>query len=559
MKITTFITICFISICIISCNHKDVITSSSDEFPTLILRLSSENTESDEQWAATFKAIKDNPGCCDEVWFSSGLGVRPLDWHRDNARRMASATKELNELGIKGSVQLQSTIGHGDHFGYGREYCFSEKKWTGWTGSTGVEAKFCNCPSQQDYIAYMKNVAKIYAEEIKPYSMWIDDDLRFENHSPATNGSKIGCWCNNCISEFNRENNSNWTRETLNAAIEKDEQLALSWRKFSTATLAHLAEEIAISIKEVSPNTCLGFQHTYWEGLKDYISSILKTLNKVSKKPVSYRPGGGDYYDMNDACGQICKSMEAADFRRIMGNPDFVGAWVPEIESWPRVYGGRTGQGVLVEAFTAIAYGMDGVSYFTISSGVEDDELYSRYMLRPIGLAAPVLHKYRDENKGTKCIGYSINGNRGIQLETARLGIPIVKGMSDTLACLKKEDVSINVFDVPFREVQALRNKIDQQYHCPVFCCSPYLGLIIPRIDTDGKVKTIGLLNPRIDSQYDIRIRIDNDSINGNSVFWYEMKKAPIELPITNDGNYSYVDIPEISAWNGGFLLFACQ
>ena len=107
-------------------------------------------------------------------------------------------------------------LGHGDGLSL-TEDC-SAKKWTGWTGSTGVEAKACNCPRQSGFLEYVRAVARLYAE-FKPAYVWIDDDLRFDNHAPATTGSRPGCWCERCIADFNAATGGKWTRTSLNAAV----------------------------------------------------------------------------------------------------------------------------------------------------------------------------------------------------------------------------------------------------------------------------------------------------------------------------------------------------
>ena len=46
--------------------------------PVLQLRLRAPDITSDEAWNATREMIAANPGCCDEVWLSTGIGVPPV-------------------------------------------------------------------------------------------------------------------------------------------------------------------------------------------------------------------------------------------------------------------------------------------------------------------------------------------------------------------------------------------------------------------------------------------------------------------------------------------------
>ena len=75
-----------------------------------MLRLSPGNTETDARWEETLDIIKRAPGCCDDVWFSTGTGVPHLSWRRERAARIARASSELRAVGIGASLQVQATI-----------------------------------------------------------------------------------------------------------------------------------------------------------------------------------------------------------------------------------------------------------------------------------------------------------------------------------------------------------------------------------------------------------------------------------------------------------------
>ena len=52
------------------------------EPPLMMVRLRALHTASDGQWAKTFKALSENRGACDEVWFSTGIGFPKIEWHK---------------------------------------------------------------------------------------------------------------------------------------------------------------------------------------------------------------------------------------------------------------------------------------------------------------------------------------------------------------------------------------------------------------------------------------------------------------------------------------------
>jgi len=87
MKMKCFSLIAIVSAVIMSasCNGGCKCGCCSDEEPVMLLRLRQTSSESDERWNDTFQAIKENPGCCDEVWFATGVFIPPLDLHREHA------------------------------------------------------------------------------------------------------------------------------------------------------------------------------------------------------------------------------------------------------------------------------------------------------------------------------------------------------------------------------------------------------------------------------------------------------------------------------------------
>ena len=90
-RLTIFLILCLI----VSCQAGTEVQS-----PMMMLRLRPTNTDTDEAWNETYKIIKENPGCCDEVWFSTGMGFLPQEWHKDKVARISRAMTQLTEIGI---------------------------------------------------------------------------------------------------------------------------------------------------------------------------------------------------------------------------------------------------------------------------------------------------------------------------------------------------------------------------------------------------------------------------------------------------------------------------
>ena len=514
------------------------------------------NTCTEEGWKALLSEIKNNPDCCDEVWFSTGINVPSMDVHQKHAERLAQAKKDLAKLGIDASVQVQMTIGHGSATEDPAEW--TAKTWTGWTGSTGVEHPYCNCPRQPEFLEYLRGMVSIYAG-IKPRTMWIDDDLRYDNHYPASKGSRIGCWCEKCISDFSVQEGRTWTRESLDGAMAADPALEQRWKEFSLSSLVHIARIVAEETKAVSPGTRMGYQKTF--SMKDttVVRTILQTLHQVSGEKVSYRPGGGAYYDKLHPADQIIKSMDAARYMSILGCDAIIGSWCPEIETYPRHYGSRTGQSVLLEAFAALAFGADAISMFVLDNGEESPEVQSRYMLHPLAEGAPVLKEYASANAGTRAAGFTTGTGNSELFTLAMTGIPVLPGDGIQLLRLQAEDYKdVDIYTQTSSELQAFRNRLNEQAPAPAVCDSPFIGMLIPRVDAEGAIRTIGVINCRIDAQEQIRILLPSLPGGTKTVSWRELRCKPVKLRLRlNEKGIPYVEIPRISAWNAGFLLIA--
>lgn len=553
MKFIRFLISFPMAICVaigfVSCTSQ---TGEAGQNPVMMLRLRPTNTDTDQAWEDTYRIIKENPGCCDQVWFSTGMGYLPEQWHADKVERMAKAMSQLESIGVGSALQFQMTIGHGDKFGVGNEELFVEKTWTGWTGSTGVESKFCSCPRHPEFIEHIRMIARTYAS-LKPSYIWVDDDLRYDNHKPATLDSHIGCWCDGCISDFNVKTSGNWTRKLLSVALDNDKELYNQWHSFCVESLCDIAAVISEEVHAVSPETKMAFQSKKEDFVVSHVSEILSVMHEKTGLPVGYRPGTGPRFDTESPSGQIVKSMQSARFIKLIGNPSYVDVWCPEIETWPRVYGSRTAQGVLIEGFTALAYGLNSVSMFIMAADQEEASLYSRSLLRPIAEGSEVIRKYARLNENTRVVGFQSEGTCDELYGFARTGVPVLPGEGLSLGNVSKE--MMQGVDIPKQlstHIQALRDSLSP--NSPVVCCSPFVGLLIPRVDEAGVLKTLGIVNTRIDVQESIRVRINGLPSSAKHVFWNELKKKPMKLRLERTDDGVYVVVPKIAPWSAGYI-----
>ena len=530
------------------------------EYPLMMLRFTASQTADDARWATTLAALKANRGACDEVWFSTDVGIPAMEWHREHSARLVRYAAQCREAGIVPSLQIQATIGHSDG-----EYATAlggtgGKSWCGFTGRNGVECRYCSCPRQEGFVAYMREMSRLYAA-FKPGSIWIDDDLRIRSHMPALpwQFGTVGCWCNTCIAAFNAETGGKWTRETLSAAMGQNGPLFERWRAFSIESIAAVARAIAESVHEVSPKTRLAYQFAF-DNDNVHLAPVFKAMYEATGLPVGARTGGGRYYDSNPN-DQILKCLDSMRSRRALDDLKWIGPWCPEVETWPRAFSARTAQGLLNEVFASLALGMDSVSMFIMDTAKEETSWYSDALLKPLSDERAFFDRYLKHNAGTVPAGMAdetgsrSEWERGNVYRFALLGVPVITGPGKAYGKVAKSDLVTDTSRLSSSDLLALRRKMDMRSEgkLPVLVETPSIGIVVPRVASDGTLKSVAMLNARIDRQEPVRLRLRGVPPESVAV-WHEMRGKSVGLPVSFEGADCLVEIPRLSAWNWGWL-----
>ena len=538
------------------------------ELPALFqIRLRAPHTAGDGQWAATFRALSENRGACDEVWFSTGIAFPPMAWHREHAARLARYAEQCRAAGIAPSLQFQATLGHGDAFG-GAPGEMAGRTWRGFTGPSGVECAACNCPRDPAFLAYVREVARLYAAAIRPAWLWIDDDLRVHNHRPAVSKDEIGCWCPTCRAAFAARHEMTGETDPRNdGALRANDggvlrQMtndggvdAADWERFSFSSIAAVAGAIAGEAHAVSPETRFGYQHGAWPN--DSQLAVFRALREAGGgRSVGSRPGGGHYYDL-DPNDPIKKALAAARQRRVLGDPPWIDAWLPEIETFPRAFASRTARGILLEALASLAYGMNGLSALVMDTRAETDAWYSENLLAPVAAERELLERYRDANRDTVPAGLDVPPALPLDGVYAYglAGVPVVPGTGRTFGVLTADDAAIRLSFCSSQDLLRLRAEADDraEHRLPVLVEAPSVGLVVPRVAPDGALRTVMLLNPRIETQKPLPLRL-RSHIAGGTAVWRAFGEKPVTLHLRRDGADALVVLPALSPWSAGWL-----
>ena len=424
------------------------VAAASDGIPFSAIRLRKPHTDREDVWQGLLAQFAKHRAGVDEVWFSTGINFPKMEEHRRAAQRLAKASEDLRRIGILPSLQIQATIGHGDAFL--RYADNSGMTWQGFTSGNGAVAKGCNCFRAPGFLAYMREMSTLYAAAMRPYSAWIDDDIRIINHG----GPGWGCHCDHCLGLFAKKEGKARSRKQLIEEMKTDAALAARWRAFAFEGEAELVRVIAEAVHAVSPETrmCQQQPGRYFPEHR----LLYEAHHAATGLPVGMRPGAGAYFD-HDARAQIGKAYTLALQIDTIGPLPFIDRICPEIESCPRSFACRTGQGVLLEALESLAQGMNAISALIMDAGFETPEWYGDELLAPLARNAAMMKRYVALNAGAARCGYGFAGDPPVQLQTSSLPLkPLIPGARSALARIVTTTAAQNAVDAGGEAVERL-------------------------------------------------------------------------------------------------------
>ncbi len=343
----------------------------------LTQRLGSD-TQKDPRFLEDFiKIVKNNPGSCDEVWLSSDYGFPKVETHIKAAETLSVAAKKLRAAGLRVSLQISNTIGHGQYMS--SQDCtglvFDGSPVEKMVGHDGTVADYCFCWNGEHFRNYTFNYIKEYVKRIKPYCVWVDDDLRATNHNPV----EFGCFCDDCISKFNKIYGSDFTRETLVNEINYGDKI---WRErhveFTRNSLYDFTYNMGKAIHDESPESRMGYQYAANNMTTGYnYNFIFDAMYNATGLPPLSRPGGGSYndHDMNT----FVEKSEIIDMQNRM-LPDYVTEKRPEIESLPDIVHGKSIAGTCFETSYYLASGNNAMSYAILMNDYEPMEWHAQML-----------------------------------------------------------------------------------------------------------------------------------------------------------------------------------
>ncbi len=348
-----------------------------------------------------YEDMKDKyPQSFDEVWVTTLPGFPPLVKHEECAKWFLPFVKQMRKRGVGVSLQLANSIGHGDYMAdeYDCSALSDDPKVRKMVGENGEKAKHCYCWRGKAFRKYTRRVVSLYARVVKPDKFWIDDDFRARSHWPVG----FGCFCPDCIREFNRRHGTRYTRKTLVKTILSDDlDTRDKWVEFVRDGLASLMREVCEALHKVSPDTEFGYQNCDNGSYDGYgYKYLFDEMKAVNGKAPHFRAGAG-YYDDHDLSQMIYKGLRLAYQHSML---PYHGVLSPEIECVPNTAYGKSVAGIMLETSFYLSLGADDITYNAMDD-THDPFSWHEIKFREFEKHRPYWEKLGAASKITKATG----------------------------------------------------------------------------------------------------------------------------------------------------------
>ncbi|MBN1554770.1 MAG: hypothetical protein JXA11_08490 [Phycisphaerae bacterium] len=329
--------------------------------PLSILRLYNETYANPSRLERVARCIRENPGCFDDVWLSSMSMHAPREQQLKCIEGITAAAKALREIGVMVSLQIGETIGHGDASSY-QPHGFEPEDGDWMIDQDGEHAGLVCCLIGSRFMDYVAETCGQYAAAIQPYSCYIDDDVRMNSHGRL----RFGCFCPRCLELFSKQTGTEWTRESLVAALIATEQivpLRMEWMKFNQQRMGMFVGHIAREVHRRSPDTIMGIETAGFN--KQYndidFTPMYRALSEGGGRPARVRIGSGAYSDhIPDYL--VLKALLLGNSAGNAVQSGCVDHICSEIENYPVAALSKSSYGTALEALLGIAFGCRAVS-----------------------------------------------------------------------------------------------------------------------------------------------------------------------------------------------------
>ena len=162
------------------------------------------------------------------------------------------AKKALEAKGISVSLNPWIELGHLDRAPRLKE----EQDFTTMTDFNGGRSNTVACPLCESWWKYFSDFYTYLLTEVRPHTIWIEDDFRLHNHAPLEFG---GCFCPLHMKKYSEHMGIRLDRESfVSKLFSGDEAAKRAWLDVNRECMSSLAGKIGRLVREVSPETRVG-------------------------------------------------------------------------------------------------------------------------------------------------------------------------------------------------------------------------------------------------------------------------------------------------------------
>ncbi len=448
---------------LLSFGGTSVCTGSSPapiEKASIAFRIGVNQWMPEERFERLLELFERYEGVTDEITLFHSTSHAPL--RLEEVCRRAAVMKlrmdRARQLNYRTGINILTTIGH-------HEEDLPHSLTGDYTPMTDINGKVCRgsfCPNDEKLQSYIRQIYQAVAQANPDY-IWIDDDVRLAGHMPI----HLTCFCDNCLSIFEKETGTAYTRQSLQKAFvsgthQERMMRRRAWVQHNRDTIGRLFTLIEDTVHQQKPGLPLGFMtgDRFFEGYD--FDRWAEILSGPERGEVRWRPGGGFYQDDVPA-GMAGKSHDIG--RQVSLLPDYVLSIQSEIENFPYQRLKKSAHITALEAASHIAAGCTGAAFNVLSMYNEPIDEYEPLLatlaeLRPFyDLLARHLGRQKIAgirpawNKDSAATGDPAGGNwsayagflHGRAPQMFELGLPVAYGPEHAPVTLLSAD-SINAF-----------------------------------------------------------------------------------------------------------------
>jgi len=340
--------------------------------PFAIFRISSNvfKNKSDEEGfddtvTRTVRMLRTFPGMFDEVWLSSKNMLYRPDIHARWARILKSGVEPLSRQGVRISLQVAPCFGHFNNSGADPDFFDGpscERMWDGERGGDNPVPSAPFCPNSRAFRAHMAEALAAYLEELQPYCLYLDDDIRMNSHGSFRNG----CFCPVCLEKFAAFSGKKWNCTELYAELtcrEKPTAVRKQWTDFNQEQLADFLEFCGRVVHKHAPDCIMALEEcnpTDQYNGQDR-TKIYRALERSTGHRTHIRVGGGTWDDFApwELLRKGILNGTAANRAKAGGS---VAMTYNEMETAPCAALSKSPHGIALECALTTAYGVQGLS-----------------------------------------------------------------------------------------------------------------------------------------------------------------------------------------------------